>query len=297
MFSPCPPVGGCACGVAREEHPADAEALGQPDVRPPHGRPHEPAQPHARVERVEPALQGVQRRLGVLLGQGRGELEQPVRTRQRAEVDAGHRVVGAGEPVAVLVVEAVRRHVPEQHPDRVVRRALERDAQRLADDAASSVGAHQVGGPHGLAGGQARRHPVRVLVEADQLGGRLPRAPELGQPVAEYGLGPGLPQDPRVRIGHIRRRPEGLGHPPLHHELPVEMDVRHRQRPSLVEHRVEDAEIFEDLERARLQPVAPRTGEELGRLVDDAYVTSAPGQVDGQGQAGRSGSRDEHIHN
>jgi hypothetical protein len=163
--------------VAREEHPADPEPLGQAQVGPPHRAPGEVAQPHACREAVDERLQPGQGRLAV---EGCAELEL-VGARQRAEHDAGARVGGAAEPVDVLAVEPVGGDVAEQHLDALVGDPGERHAQRLAHGAAPAVGADQPGRAHGLAGGQRGRDAVVVLGEADQAHAELHRDAQLGE--------------------------------------------------------------------------------------------------------------------
>ena len=115
-----------------------------------------------------------------------------------------HRIVRGAEPVGVLVVEAFRPDVPEQHPDRLVRGALEGNPEFLAHEAFSTVGADEIGGADGLAVAQLRRHALVVLVERDQFVAQFDGHVELGEPGAQDRLGPRLAQKPDVRVGHGR---------------------------------------------------------------------------------------------
>src|SRR5690606_36928153 len=61
------------------------------------------------------------------------------------------------------------------------------------------------------------------------------------------------------------------------------------------QHLAGHAEVVEDLQRSRLQALAAGLAERLGRRLDDERIYAAPGEVDGQGQPGGTGSRDEDV--
>ncbi len=57
----------------------------------------------------------------------------------------------------------------------------------------------------------------------------------------------------------------------------------------------EQAEVLEDLLGPGLEPLAARAGEQRPRLLDQQRGDSAPGQVAGEGQAGRAGADNEDL--
>lgn len=118
---------------------------------------------------------------------------------------------------------------------------------------------------------------------------------EFGEPGPQDGLGVGLAEDPGVRVGHVRCRGDGFGHPALAHRGAAEVGAHDRQIAPGGQDRVEHAEVVEHFQGARLDAVAARTGERHGGPVDDAHRDAAPGQIEGEGEPGRARSGDNYL--
>ena len=184
------------------------------------------------------------------------------------------------------MIELVGVHVAEEHADLLVRDAGERDAERAAHDAAAPVRPDEVARPDRPAA-DSGGHAVVVLLETGQLRTALDLDAELREPGGEQLLGAALREDPGVRVGHVRRRLLLLGHPALHGELAVEVGLDRRGQHRFFPYPAEDPQVFEDLEGARLQPVAPRAGERMRVAIDDPHIDVPARQLDGKRQPRR----------
>ncbi len=167
------------------------------------------------------------------------------------------------------------------------------------DDAAPAIGADQVTDPYDLGPAvplQRRGHPGGgVLLEADQGGAELDPHAQVRQPLAEDLLGPPLRHEPGVRIRHVRPRVDRLGHPALPGDLVAGVHPHQRRPDPGLADLVQDPEVFENLLRTRLHPVAAGADRELVGPVDDPYGHAPAGQLDGGGQPGRPRSGDQHL--
>jgi hypothetical protein len=281
--------------VARQEHPAVAEPLGQPDIGPPHRRPGQLVQPDGLVAggRRDLVLQVLQRDVGI--GRLHGEGEQ-VRAGQWHQRDTG--LAGHPHP-AVRAVQPGQPHIGEQCPHRLVGLAVEADAETAAHRAPAAVGADQIPGAQPgrpVGSGQRRGHAVVVLVEVDQCRGQFDVVAETGQPLPQQLLGAELRQEPDVRVRHVRPRRHRLGRGALPDHLVALVAAYLDAGVALGEHGVHDADVVEDLKGAWLETVRPGAAEELLGLVHQPETDSSAGQLDSEHQPGRPAPHDQHVH-
>ncbi len=139
------------------------------------------------------------------------------------------------------------------------------------------------------------RDGLGILGEPGQLGAEHHVTAQLAEPVEQDPLGAPLGQDPGPGIGRVLGRLGVVEHPVLARagaSLPRHADRRVAAPPHDL---LEDAEVVEDLQGPRLDPLAPGTGEQLRRPLDDERAHAAPGEVAGQHQAGGPGAHDQDI--
>ena len=85
----------------------------------------------------------------------------------------------------------------------------------------------------------------------------------------------------------------GLGAAQRHLAIGRGRPDRHRH-PAVGDHAIDDAEIVEHLEGARLDALAARAGLRAGGGLDQAEGDAAAGELAGQRQPGRAGADDQH---
>ncbi len=303
-------------GVAGQEHPALPEPLGERRARPEAGGPVHPAE--RRLRQVGAGRDGpshaLRRGLGLrvvprsalcpgLRAALRAELGEQLErggARQRAEQE---RAAGRLRPdVPVPAVQAVDLQIGDQGRARVYLLARHRDAHRPADGGAAAVGGDQVAGGDGPLGavgaGQPGLDPVRVLVEAAQRGAEDDLAAEFAQPLVQQLLGAPLREHPDRGERHGRVRGDRPGAPdevPLALRLAVLPAQHPGVGPTGGMDGGEQAEVLEDLLGPGLESLAARAGEQRPGLLDQQRGDSAPGEVAGEGQAGRAGADDKDL--
>jgi hypothetical protein len=118
--------------------------------------------------------------------------------------------------------------------------------------------------------------------------------PEFHQPVAQHRFGQELWQHQRYPIGLVERRLADL----LERRFLEAIATMHALRRIGTTQRdesVNDAEVLEHLQAARLDALATRAAKRLRGTVDQAERDTAPAKLDGQGQAGRSGAANQNV--
>ncbi len=205
----------------------------------------------------------VEGQVGCAVVQDLGDHLEVLGTGQRA--DREEAVVAARrEDVPVVAVQAGDTDVGDQDRVRVDGLAGHADAEPAPDHRTTAVGGHDVPGADGGAGREPDRHTVLVLGEAGDLAVEGHPAAQLVEPGPQDLLGAPLRHHPR---GAVRRVLGGLGrveHALLGDPFAVLPDHPDRVLTTRREDRVQDAEVVEDLHRARLDPLAARAGESPG---------------------------------
>lgn len=204
-------------------------------------------------------------------------------------------VLHGAPDVPEVAVEIGGLDVGQQHALALVRLPREADAELLADGAAATVGADEIGAADGLAAVQCGGHTLVVLLEAGHLGAELDLVAQLREPVAQDPLGAPLRLHDQVRVRDVRRRLPGLVHPAFPDDLVTFVAPDARVAAPGGEDLVDDAEVVEDLQRAGLQSLAAHSRGGLGRPLDDAQVHATAGELDGQGQSCRPGADDQYV--
>ncbi len=172
------------------------------------------------------------------------------------------------------------------------------DAQGVAHEAAAAVRTDEEPGAHRLFASRRRDadgDAEIVGLEGDELAAEFDGPAQLGQPPAQDALGEEL----RHHQGQVAGLAGGvcrrLDDPRLLVTAiaPVFALLRifsaHRDQP------VEHAEIFQHFLAARLDALAARTVERRGKLVDQPERHAAPAKLDGERQAGGTGTDDKDI--
>ena len=279
-------------GVAGQEDGADPVVGDHPDVEAPCRAPAHGAQTHPGPAPVDDLPEG---RVGRLAAGRGGGLELPARARrQRAEGDeVGHHAVRPAPLVPVVAVEALELDVGDQHAHLLARLAEERHAEQAPDRAAAAVGTDDEARAHGADGrGEARAVLGRgQVLDAHAL---LDGDPELGEPLAQHLLHPPLRDQQRGRPGRVARRRLVAARDVVEGPVAAVATDRQRRAPEGDEP-VGDARGVEQLERARLQSLAPRPGERRGRRVEHPDGHAPARQLEGRGQPGRSRSHHDHV--
>lgn len=169
------------------------------------------------------------------------------------------------------------------------------DAQRAAHGRAAAVGRDGVPRADRAFGGEVRGHRVRVLFHRHQLTAELHPPAEFREPLEQDLLCAPLRHHPRVGVRGFVARLGRIEHPVLADPRAVLPDHADGVGATGGVDRVQHTEIVEDLPGARLDPLAARPGEERVGALDDEGVDPAPGEVDGESEAGRSGADDEDL--
>ena len=138
--------------------------------------------------------------------------------------------------------------------------------------------------------------PVGLLCDADQFGVPLDRQAKLAQPVAHDALVVVLAEDQDVGIG--RHGTSGVAERHPRHLPPLRPHVGAGGDLAKFESAIGDAELWVDLQRARLHAERPGLLRWSGVAVDDAHAHASADQLVGQHQSGRAGPdhQDVRIH-
>jgi hypothetical protein len=136
---------------------------------------------------------------------------------------------------------------------------------------------------------------VAVTGEPGDLHAELHPPAQLGEPLRQQFTGAPLRQHPGVRVGHVRAGVVPGVHAHVVQPPAGQVHAHARVVAPGLEHPVDQAEVVEDLQGARLQALAARAVEEPRAALDQPVLDAAPGQIAGQRQSGRSGSDDQHV--
>ena len=118
---------------------------------------------------------------------------------------------------------------------------------------------------------------------------------KLGQALAQDRFGHELRQHQRDVVGLARRRLADLLEGRVLEAAIGPMHTLRRVRPAGGDQPVDHAEILEHFEAARLDALAARAVERLGRGVDQRERDTAAGELDRQGQPGRPCAADQNV--
>ena len=200
--------------------------------------------------------------------------------------------------VPVVAVEPVEPQVADEHAVLFVRGPEEADARGPADIAAGAIAPDEPGCFGGLVpgpGAQLCPHPWPFVRQAGQLRAVLDVPAQLLQPLAQRLL------HKRLRDQHCA----GVGTARVVDDIGVEIMDTARYRPfprqqwdagtAGSEDPPAKPEVVQELDAARLQALATRTGARPWQTVDDPHSEVTPQQVDTQHEAGRSRSHDQHV--
>ena len=116
---------------------------------------------------------------------------------------------------------------------------------------------------------------------------------ELAQLLAHDPLIVVLAEDQDVGIG--RHQAPGVAQRHPRHLPALRPDVGAGGDPAELQRTLDDAELWVDLQRARLHAERPRLLRRSGVAVDDAHANAAADQLVGQHQSGRAGADDQDV--
>lgn len=218
-----------------------------------------------------------------------------LRAGERAEREVAVGVTARREDVPVVPVQAADPDVGHQRRVRVEGLARHADAEQSAHRRAAAVRRDGVPGGDGLARGEFRAHPVRVLCQPYELPAEGHLSSQFRQPRVQDLLRAPLRHHPRLRVRRVLARLGRVEHPVLAGPPAVLPDHPHRVGAARRADRVQHPQIVEDLHRARLDALAPRAREQRLRPLDDQRVHTAPGEVDAERQAGRARAHHQYV--
>jgi hypothetical protein len=187
----------------------------------------------------------------------------------------------------VRAIQTGQLHVGDQQLLLLVGGTEELDAERPAHRALPAVGADQVTRGDHLAGVERDPDLVPVLLDVVDADTELDRHP-LGEQLGRPPLG----DHQHVRVRHLGRRVVQLVHPPLHGLAVRPVHPQRRVVAAGGPETLDQAEVVEHLQGARLQALAAGTVERPRRLLEDAERHAVTLQLAGDGEAGRTGADD-----
>jgi hypothetical protein len=218
-----------------------------------------------------------------------------LRAGQRAQREEAVAVPARREDVPVVPVQAADPDVRHQRRVRVDGLARHTDAEQPAYRRAAAVRRDGVPGGDRLTGGELRADPVRGLRQADELPAEGHRPSQLRQPGPEDLLRAPLRHHPRPAVRRVLALLGRVEHPVLARPPAVLPDHPHRVGAARSADRAEHAQVVEDLHRARLDALAPRTGEQRLRPLDHQRGHATPGEIDAERQTGRARAHHQYV--
>ena len=218
---------------------------------------------------------------GVVRPHRAGGVHQPPEARF-GHGERDHGAVGRQDDVDLVLGHApIDAGVGQEEPFLVLG-PLEREAQDVPDRAPRAVASDQPARPDDLLRPalirDGRRHPVVVLREPGEPPPAIDLQPLARQMLREDPLGLALrqDQDERVRGFEAVEVEADVGDPAV-----VRVGVQAVHLPASVEHRADDAHVFEDFERPRLHSQGPGLVGRLPVRVDDPAGDAVPEQSRG----------------
>jgi hypothetical protein len=201
------------------------------------------------------------------------------------------------EAVPCIAAEASQDDIRHNGAD-AKRFAWKADVERVADEAATAIGADEMAHANFLFASFAdkpRRHAILVLLQSDQLASKLWPLPKLAESLAHHAFGQELRHQQRDVIGLGRRRvlmrdDIGVGVAAVFAIFPLRW-IKAADRDNTVD----DAQILEDLLRSRLDALATRATEGIVHLLDQAEGYTPARQVDRQRQACSASTANQHL--
>nr|WP_313450326.1 hypothetical protein [Brevibacterium casei] len=283
-------------GVAGDEDPSVAVVVCESDVRPPHRRPRRFDDPDVCAARglSEHALEVLDAEVGC---DARGEFRLVLVEIRRGKRAQGRGAVRGAPHVPGFPVESVDGDIGDEHAHVLTGLADEGDPGLLADGAVATVCTDEPARPDGLLDAVARDDggdPACVLCERFEPGAEAHRPAEPAEEVPQRFLDAPLRGDHARRIRNVRPVEERARHATDRPGRAVGGDDGHRHRACVGEHLLDDAEVLEHLQGARLQSFSPRAGLGSVRGVDDLDRHAPAGELAGERESGGAGSDDEH---
>src|SRR5215813_6174193 len=208
-----------------------------------------------------------------------GQLEQ-CRVWQRAE--RHHPVSGEGPEMPVAAVESSDFDVGYQQGLLVDRLALELEAKRFSNYAVAAIASDQEVRFHPFTGRQGGVHAVLILGESDERLAELDLAAEPAQTLAQDGFRARLWHHPQVWVRHALGRLLEWSERARSQREGAEMGLEFRVKRTSRENCVDDAEIIQDFEGARLKALAARPREGRGGGLNQTKGDLAAGEINGQ---------------
>jgi hypothetical protein len=184
--------------------------------------------------------------------------------------------------------------VGEQRSRVIVGGSGERQAKVSPHEAAPAVGTDKVSRVNSLGGGVAfegHRHAVVVEAQVGQAATELDFAAQLCQAIPQNRLGAPLRQGHGVGVWPLRSWLRGR-HRQVEQQRLTQVEPDRGVIGGCLGNAIDDAEVIEHVQGARLQREAPRTDLRPIRLVDDPAGDAPPGEVARQGQPSGPGSHD-----
>ncbi len=175
--------------------------------------------------------------------------------------------------------------------------AGEADLQRLAYAGMRAVAARDIGGiarlPRSIHPFQVRTHSIDVILEVEKLRLALDLDAGFGQTLDQEALVLVLRKDLRIRK---RTQTEAhLTEDGSRHLVAGHPEIRSEDLSSTLDHRVRQADLAVQLERARLHGQRARRRPRPRRPVDDSHAHAQPRQPQSQHQARRACADDEDV--
>ena len=228
-------------------------------------------------------------------GNGRLHLEQ-IGTHEGTQHDLLSRRPHV-EPVPRVPAKSLQDHVGDDRAG-IQSLAGEADVERLPDKTPAAVAADEIAGPDRFLAnrtGDARGNALGVLRDTCQFAAKLRVMAEFGQTLAHHAFGHELRKHQRAPIGLGWRRIAILRHRRVLVAAVVAIHPLRRIKAAAGDEPVDDAQVLEHFQAARLDALAARAAERVFHLFDQPEGDAPPGEVDRQREARRPGAANQDI--
>ncbi len=283
--------------ITRQKDAPHTIAIHHPYICPPKGDPVPivKVKPHFPGALVDNLLKAFERRLFRLIRSDLSLKLKELRARQRTQCKHSQRLMLPDMPV--IPIEIVHFHIADKHPLRGPCIAFESYPESVPHEAVAAVRADEISHVHALRDALVRksgRYTVLALLELSQFDTEFHAVPQLFQPRPQDFFHAPLRDDQRARIGNIRRRISPFVNIAITQDLSPVIRPKGQVKTSVSQNLIDDSEIVQHLQPARLQTFSPRSREVRWRLIDDPERHAAPRKIASQSKACRTSAHDEY---